>query len=55
MMQIVSTELTWSATSGMATIWTSFLKPSGNDGRIGRSIMRAVRVAFSEGRASRLR
>ncbi len=27
----------------------------GKDGRMGRSIMRAVRVAFSEGRASRLR
>ena len=55
MMQMVSTEFTWSATSGIATIWTSFLKPSGKDGRMGRSIMRAVRVAFSLGRASRFR
>ena len=55
MMQMVSTEFTWSATSGIATIWTSFLNPSGKDGRMGRSIMRAVRVAFSLGRASRFR
>ena len=55
MMQMVSTELTWSATSEVATTWTSLRKPSGNDGRSGRSIMRAVRVPFSEGRASRLR
>ena len=55
MTQMVSTELTWSATSGMATICTSLRKPSGKDGRMGRSIMRAMSVAFSEGRASRLR
>ena len=28
--------------------------PSGNSGRIGRSIMRLVRISFSEGRPSRL-
>ena len=55
MTQMVSTEWIWSATSEVATTWTSLRKPSGNDGRSGRSIMRAVSVAFSEGRASRLR
>ena len=35
--------------------WTSFMKPSGKSGRIGRSIRREVRVSFSEGRASRLK
>ncbi len=34
--------------------WTSLRKPSANDERIGRSIMRAVSVAFSVGRDSRL-
>ncbi len=53
--QMVSTEWIWSATSGVATTCTSLRKPSGKDGRSGRSIMRAVRVAFSEGLASRLR
>ena len=55
MMQMVSTGFTWSATSVVATTWTSFLNPAGKLGRSGRSIMRAVRVAFSDGRASRLR
>ena len=55
MMQMVSTGLIWSATSVVATTWTSLRKPAGKDGRSGRSIMRAVRVAFSDGRASRLR
>ncbi len=35
-------------------ICTSFMKPLGNDGRMGRSIWRAVRVALSLGRDSRL-
>ena len=34
---------------------TSCLKPSTNNGRIGRSIKRAVRVSFSVGRASLLK
>ena len=55
MTQMVSTGLTWSATSVVATTWTSLRKPAGKLGRSGRSIMRAVRVAFSDGRASRLR
>ena len=55
MTQMVSTGLTWSATSVVATTWTSLRKPAGKLGRSGRSIIRAVRVAFSDGRASRLR
>ena len=55
MTQMVSTGLTWSATSVVATTCTSLRKPAGKLGRSGRSIMRAVRVAFSDGRASRLR
>jgi hypothetical protein len=35
--------------------WTSFVKPFGQSGRMGRSIMRAVRIAFSVGRPSRLK
>src|ERR1035437_4466060 len=35
-------------------ICTSFMKPFGNDGLMGRSICRAVRVALSLGRDSRL-
>ena len=34
---------------------TSFVKPFGQSGRMGRSIMRAVRIAFSVGRPSRLK
>ena len=55
MTQMVSGWLTWSATNVVATMWTSRLKPSAKPGRMGRSIMRAVSVPFSEGRASRLR
>jgi hypothetical protein len=36
-------------------IWTSSMKPSGKSGRIGRSIIRMVRISFSFGRPSRLR
>jgi hypothetical protein len=35
------------------TMWTSSRKPSANDGRIGRSVSRAVRMAVSDGRPSR--
>jgi hypothetical protein len=35
--------------------WTSFMKPSGKSGRIGRSIRREVRISFSLGRPSRLK
>ena len=34
---------------------TSFIKPFGNKGRMGRSIRREVSVSFSLGRASRLK
>ena len=37
------------------TTCTSFMKPSGKRGRIGRSVMRAVRISFSVGRPSRLK
>ena len=38
----------------MAMICVSFRKPSGNSGRMGRSINRLVRISFSDGRPSRL-
>ena len=38
----------------VATTCTSFMKPLGNSGRMGRSIWRAARIAFSLGRDSRL-
>ena len=41
--------------STVSTTWTSFMKPSGKSGRIGRSVRRAVRVSFSVGRPSRLK
>jgi len=41
--------------STVSTTWTSFMKPPGNRGRIGRSIRRAVSVSFSVGRPSRLK
>src|SRR3546814_12101750 len=37
------------------TTCTSFMKPSGKSGRIGRSIRREIRVSFSEGRPLRLK
>src|SRR5690606_27831612 len=39
----------------VAMICTSLLNPSGNNGRIGRSIRREVKVSFSDGRPSRLK
>ena len=36
--------------STVATTCTSFRKPSGKSGRIGRSMSREVSVSFSEGR-----
>ena len=44
-----------SADSVVQMTCTSFVKPFGQSGRIGRSIMRAVRIAFSVGRPSRLK
>ena len=43
-----------SADSTMAIICVSFKNPSGNKGRMGRSINRLVRISFSVGRPSRL-
>src|SRR5215210_5057026 len=43
----------WSAPRMVATMWTSLRKPSGNDGRRGRSIRRQVRMAWSVARPSR--
>ena len=54
MVQMTSKGFTWSQTSEVATICTSLRKPSGKLGRMGRSIMRAVSVALSVGRVSRL-
>src|SRR6188508_240216 len=45
--------LCWSAPSTVVTIWVSLRKPSGNDGRSGRSVRRQVRIASSVGRPSR--
>ena len=39
----------------VATTWISLKKPSGNNGRIGRSIKRAINVSPSDGRPSRLK
>ena len=55
MVQMTSIGFSGSHTSVVATIWTSLRKPSGKLGRMGRSIIRAMRVALSEGRPSRLR
>ena len=49
-----SYEFSRSVESTVATTWTSFMKPLGNSGRMGRSIWRAARIAFSLGRDSRL-
>ena len=50
-----SCELTMSTESTVAITWISFRKPFGKSGRIGRSIIRAFRVAFSEALPSRLK
>jgi hypothetical protein len=44
---------TWSTDIGCETSWVSRCHPLGNRGRSGRSIMRAVSVAFSPALASR--
>ena len=54
MIEMTSGWLIWSAERTVAMTWTSLRNPSANDERIGRSIMRAVSVAFSDGRDSRL-
>ena len=49
-----SSSFSWSVDRVVMTIWTSSLYPSGNSGRIGRSVRRAASVAASEARPSRL-
>ena len=44
-----------SAERTVATIWISLYNPCGKRGRMGRSIMREVRISKSESLASRLR
>ena len=50
----ISEGQSWSTDITIEITCTSLRKPSGNKGRIGRSIRRLVKVAFSEGRPSRL-
>ena len=54
-MATMSGSFSWSWARTVQITWVSFLKPSGNNGRIGRSIRREVRVSFSAGRPSRLK
>ena len=54
-MQRMSCGVTRSADSVVQITCTSFRKPFGQSGRIGRSIMRAVSVARSVARPSRLK
>jgi len=51
----MSESISGSSEMTVGTTWTSLKKPSGNSGRIGRSIRRDVSVSFSEGRPSRLK
>src|SRR5581483_3304361 len=55
LMHRMSCAVTRSAERTVQMTCTSFLKPFGHSGRIGRSIMRAVRIARSVGRPSRLK
>lgn len=43
----------WSAERTVTMIWTSWRNPLGKRGLMGRSVMRAERMAFSPGRPSR--
>jgi hypothetical protein len=52
---ITSVSFAWSADSTSAMICVSKRQPSGNSGRVGRSIMRLVRTSFSDGLPSRLK
>ena len=51
----MSASISGSSDSTIATTCTSLKKPSGNSGRIGRSMRREVSVSFSVGRPSRLK
>ena len=48
LMARTSCGLTWSAPTMVPTMCTSLRKPSGNEGRSGRSMSRQVRMAWSE-------
>ena len=48
LMARTSCGFTWSAPTMVPTTWTSLRKPSGKDGRSGRSMSRQVRMAWSE-------
>ena len=54
-MHRMSCGITMSALRTVQITWTSLRKPFGQSGRIGRSIMRAVSVARSVARPSRLK
>src|SRR4051794_7632909 len=53
LMDAMSCGFSRSAPRIVAMTWTSLRKPSGNDGRSGRSVRRQVRIACSPGRPSR--
>ena len=53
LMARTSCGFSWSAPMMVATTWVSLRYPLVNDGRSGRSISRAVRMAWSVGRPSR--
>ena len=53
LMASTSWGFSWSAPKMVATTWTSLRKPSGNEGRSGRSIRRQVRMAWSVALPSR--
>ncbi len=55
LMHRMSCGTTMSAERTVQITWTSLRKPFGHSGRIGRSIIRAVRIARSVGRPSRLK
>ena len=50
-----SASFSWSADRMKHAICVSYMNPSGNSGRMGRSIWRAARISFSPGRPSRLK
>lgn len=52
---VISEVTSGSTDKTVLTTCTSFLNPSANNGRIGRSIIRALKVACSEGRPSLLK
>ena len=53
--EIISGSFSRSCDSTVAITCVSQAKPSGNSGRIGRSIRREVRISFSAWRPSRLK